>query len=57
MSCNYSSTIVAVIVVLFKFRKLKKGMFFDGYWRTVEFPNETVVLSKNLHLLQERTIS
>jgi hypothetical protein len=43
MSCNYSSTIVAVIVVLFKFRKLQKACFSTVGWRTVEFPNETVV--------------
>jgi hypothetical protein len=32
MSRNYSSTIVAVIVVLFKFSGIRNGMFFDG-WR------------------------
>ena len=31
MSRNYSSTIVAVIVVLFKFSGIRNGMFFDGW--------------------------
>jgi hypothetical protein len=39
MSRNYSSTIVAVIVVLFKFSGIRNGMFFDGWLAYGKIPS------------------
>jgi hypothetical protein len=44
MSRNYSSTIVAVILVLFKFSGIRNGMFFNGWLAYGKIPSfETVV--------------
>ncbi len=54
MSRNYSSTIVAVIVVLFKFSGIRNGMFFDGWLAYGKIPisgsKQCTVLSETINV-------